>query len=128
MRSLLDTCTFLWLITDAKELSEKARTLFLDTSNQVFLSAISSWEISLKYSINKLDLPREPSLFVPEQRMAHGIQQLDLDEDSALHFFRVPAMHRDPFDRMLVSQAVIHGMTILSPDREISQYNVRVIW
>ncbi|HLG18872.1 MAG TPA: type II toxin-antitoxin system VapC family toxin [Bdellovibrionota bacterium] len=128
MKILLDTCTFLWILLDAPELSESARALVMDPDNEIFLSAVSDWEIALKWSLGRLPFPDEPSKYVPAQRNKHGISSLALDEESALHVIRLPEFHRDPFDRMLVSQALVHGLVILTPDRLVSQYPARVTW
>ncbi len=128
MELLLDTCTFLWLILDAEELTERARDLFVDPDNEVFLSAVSTWEIAVKYAIGRLDLPEEPRFYVPEQRQRHGIESLSLDESSSLQVTALPKIHSDPFDRMLISQALVHGLTILSPDNMIKRYPVRTVW
>jgi len=102
LRLLLDTCTFLWIAAGSKELSETAADLFRDPDNEVFLSAVSAWEIAVKHGIGRLPLPGDPARFVPEQRKAHGIADLPLDEAAALLLTHLPALHRDPFDRMLV--------------------------
>ncbi|MGI8783559.1 MAG: type II toxin-antitoxin system VapC family toxin [Acidobacteriota bacterium] len=128
MRLLLDTCTFLWMISGARELSKPARTLLADAENDVYLSAVSDWEIALKHSLGRLPLPEAPERFVPAQRQSHRIETLPLDEESVLSLARLPALHQDPFDRMLVCQAIILGMTLLTPDPLISQYPVRVLW
>lgn len=128
MRILLDTCTFLWLILDASELTDKAKQLFSDPGNEVYLSVVSTWEIAVKHAIGRLDLPEEPRLYIPVQRERHGIQSLPLDEPASLQVSALPRIHNDPFDRMLISQALIHGLTILSPDDLIKKYPVRIIW
>ena len=128
MRLLLDTCTFLWIAVDAKDLSGRARKLFVDPGNDVFLSVASAWEIAVKNRLGKLPLPEPVERFVPALRERHGIESLSLDEESALHEARLPALHRDPFDRILVSQAIVHGLVILTPDSQIQQYPVRTTW
>ena len=128
MRILLDTITFLWVAADAPELSANARELFADPTNEVYLSSVSAWEIAVKYSLGKLPLPELPAVFVPAQRKQHGIDALPLDEESTLHLPRLPALHKDPFDRMLVCQAVVQQLVILTPDDLINQYAVRTIW
>jgi PIN domain nuclease of toxin-antitoxin system len=128
MRLLLDTCTFLWLVTEDKTLSQKARDLFVDPSNEVYLSAVSSWEIAVKYALGKLPLPRAPAQLVPEERERHRIAELPLEERAALAVARLPEHHRDPFDRMLVAQAVMASMTLLTPDPLITQYPVPTVW
>lgn len=128
MKLLLDTCTFLWIITDAAELSAKARELFIDPANEAFLSAVSAWEISVKHALRRLPLPELPSRFIPAQREKHAIDPLPLEEEATLYLPSLPEYHRDPFDRMLVCQAIVHGMVILTPDDLITQYPVRSIW
>jgi PIN domain nuclease of toxin-antitoxin system len=124
----LDTATFLWIVSDAAELSEEAREIFADPENEVYLSSVSAWEIAVKHALGKLPLPEAPVRFVPFQRKQHGIDPLQLDEESALHLSRLPSLHKDPFDRMLVCQAVVHHLAILTPDELIQQYPIRTIW
>jgi len=128
MRLLLDTCTFLWIIFDKPELSQQARAAYLDPDNEVFLSVVSAWEIAVKYRLGKLPLAEPPKRFVPRFREAHGIAALSLDEEAVLQDTVLSGLHRDPFDRMLVCQAITHGLTLLTPDPAISQYPVRVMW
>ncbi|HEY3129795.1 MAG TPA: type II toxin-antitoxin system VapC family toxin [Acidobacteriota bacterium] len=128
MRFLLDTVTFLWIISDRPELSDQARELSVDPDNEIYLSAVSVWEIAIKHSLGRLKLAESPERFIPIQRAKHGIESLPLDEESALHVSRLPRLHHDPFDRMLICQALIHGLVILSPDQLLSQYPVRVSW
>jgi len=128
MRILLDTCTFLWIIADAPELSARTRELFVDPANDVFLSSVSTWEISIKYTLGRLLLPESPDRFIPTQRELHGVEALPLEESATLHLVRLPEFHKDPFDRMLICQAMIHGMVIMTPDELITQYPVRSTW
>ncbi len=128
MKVLVDTCTFLWIVSESPRLSKTAAAVFLDRNNERYLSAASAWEISIKHALGRLPLTEKPDIFVPRVRQASGIASLDIDEESALHAGRLPGLHSDPFDRMLVAQAIVHGMTILTPDPEIEQYAVRVMW
>ena len=128
MTILLDTCTFLWVVSGAEELSGRARSLVADPANQVLLSAASAWEISVKHALGKLPLPDDPMKFVAMERTRHRIDALPIDEAAALNVGRLPVLHRDPFDRMLVSQAVLGGYTILTPDRSITQYPAASTW
>ena len=128
MRILLDTCTFLWLILEAPELSAKARDAFTDPANDVFLSAVSAWEIAVKHSLGRLPLPEAAGRFIPQQREAHGVEPLPLSEEAALHVAKLPPLHADPVDRLLVCQALIDGLTVLTPDEAIARYPVRVMW
>lgn len=128
MKLLLDTCTFLWVLADARPLSRRARDLVLDPGNEVFLSAASAWEIAAKHALGRLPLPAPPAQFVPAERERHGIDALPIDEESVLQVAKLPHLHRDPFDRVIVCQAIVHGMAVLTPDPLVAQYPVRVVW
>ncbi|MHB8708027.1 MAG: type II toxin-antitoxin system VapC family toxin [Desulfuromonadales bacterium] len=128
MKLLLDTCAFLWLIGDSPELSASARRLFADPANEVFLSAASAWEIIVKHQLGKLPLPQPPQEFIPTWRSRHSIEPLPLDEAAVLQLARLPDYHRDPFDRILICQAIASSLVILTPDSLIGQYPVRVEW
>ena len=128
MRLLLDTCTFLWIVGGASELSPRAREVFADPANEALLSAASAWEIAVKHRLGRLPLPEPPDMFVPAQRVAHGIEPLPLDEEAALHVAKLPDLHRDPFDRILVAQALVGGLVVVTPDDSIREYPVRTLW
>jgi PIN domain nuclease of toxin-antitoxin system len=125
---LLDTCTFLWIASADPSLSPTAIQLFKDPGNTVYLSAVSTWEIAVKHALKKLPLPGAPERFIPAQRKLLHIEPLPLDEESTLHLGRLPKLHKDPFDRMLVCQAIARGLPILTPDPDIQRYPVRTIW
>lgn len=127
MKLLLDTCTFLWL-AGGGALSAAAAAAVRDPANDVLLSAVSAWEIASKYRAGRLPLPEPPRQLIPTERRLRGVAALAFDEESALQVLRLPALHRDPFDRMLISQAIAHGLAIVTPDPSIAQYPVRVIW
>jgi PIN domain nuclease of toxin-antitoxin system len=128
VKLLLDTCTFLWIVTGASELSSRARDAFAEPSNEVYLSVISAWEIAIKNALGKLPLPRPPAQLVPDLRQSHRIESLPLEENAALAVARLPDLHRDPFDRALISQAIMGGMILLTPDPLITQYPVATTW
>lgn len=128
MRCLLDTCTFLWILAGAKELSPTAVHLFTNPANEALLSAVSVWEISVKHALGKLPLPSTLERFVGEQREQHKITALPLDERAVLHLHKLPTLHRDPFDRMLICQALEHDCVLITPDPLIVQYPVRTQW
>jgi PIN domain nuclease of toxin-antitoxin system len=127
MRLLLDTCTFLWL-AGGEALSPVAADAVREPSNEVLLSSVSAWEIALKHASGRLPLPEPPERLIPTERRLRGIATLPLDEDASFHLSRLPGLHRDPFDRMLICQAIAHGLAIVTPDPLITQYPVRVIW
>lgn len=85
MKILLDTCTFLWIIAGSKELSSRAREVFVDPDVDVYLSAASCWEISVKWSLGKLELPQEPRFFISSQRSKHGVLPLPISEEAIYH-------------------------------------------
>jgi PIN domain nuclease of toxin-antitoxin system len=128
MRLLLDTCTFLWIGLGDRSLSRRAREAFTDPTNEVYLSAISAWEIALKHALGKLPLPAQPTLLVPDLRARHQIEPLPLEEPAALAVAQLPGLHRDPFDRMLICQAIMGGLTLVTPDPLIRQYAVPTLW
>jgi len=128
VRILLDTCTFLWIAAEPERLSARARDAFADPGNEVFLSAVSAWEISLKHDLGRLPLPARPERYVPDLRRRHAVEELPLDETAALGGHRLPHLHRDPFDRMLVAQTMAEGLVLLTPDPDIARYPVRVEW
>ena len=109
-------------------MSAGAAVAVRDPSNEVLLSAVSTWEIASKYRAGRLPLPEPPDQLIPTERRLRGVAALAFDEDSALQVTRLPPLHRDPFDRMLISQAIAHGLAIVTPDPSITQYPVRVIW
>jgi PIN domain nuclease of toxin-antitoxin system len=128
VKLLLDTCTFLWVALDEPRLSATAAAAFSDPENDLYLSSVSAWEISIKHASGRLPLPKPPDQLIPTLRRDHGIEPLPLDEESALQLVRLPALHRDPFDRMLACQALVGGLVILTPDRLLTQYPIRSIW
>jgi PIN domain nuclease of toxin-antitoxin system len=127
MRILLDTCEFLWLVAGDPKLSPQVVSAVRDPQNEVFLSVVSFWEISLKYSLGKLPLPQPPAQFVPSQREKHMIASLTLNEAAVAQLSGLPALHRDPFDRMLVCQAKAHGLTLASSDPIMRKYPVDLL-
>jgi PIN domain nuclease of toxin-antitoxin system len=127
VKILLDACEFLYLISGDPKLSSRALSAILDPQNSVFLSAVSFWEISVKHGLGKLVIPEPPSEFVTKQRKLHRIESLSLDELSVAQLPGLPAIHRDPFDRMLICQALAHGLTLASSDPLIHQYPVTIL-
>jgi len=128
MRILLDTCTFLWIIRGKPEASRTALTLFSDVNNETFLSSVSAWEIAVKHRLGKLPLGDVPVRYVPAERDKHGIESLPLAEADTLVLDKLPMLHHDPFDRMLICQAIANQMVILTPDPLITQYPVLTRW
>jgi PIN domain nuclease of toxin-antitoxin system len=126
VRLLLDTCTLIWLLTAERKLPDRVRSAISD--QDVLLSAASAWEIAIKYGKGSLRLTQPPERLVPSARERYGFQALPIDEESALHVAKLPLLHTDPFDRMLVSQAIVHGLTIVTSDPLVTQYPARTMW
>ncbi len=128
MKFLLDTSTFLWIITNNSKLSTRAKNIILNGENELYFSSISAWEISIKCRLGKLKLPELPETFIPEQIRINNLQVLPLQLSHALNVYNLPELHKDPFDRMLISQAILEKLVILTPDAEIGKYAVKVTW
>ena len=128
MKLLLDTCTFLWLAVDDPMLTDGAVNSCRDPDNEVFLSALSAWEIAIKHRLGRLPLPEPPNRYVASRREWLGLEPLEFDETSAAHDALLPTHHKDPFDRGIVSQAILNGMTIVTPDEHIARYPAPVLW
>jgi len=128
MKVLLDTHTFLWWVTDDPKLSSRVRKIISDGKNELFLSAVSGWEIAIKAQLGRIQIPDKPQTFISEQMVANAIQGLPIQISHAVHIYNLPTHHRDPFDRMLVAQAQLEKLPILTDDPQISQYPVKVIW
>jgi PIN domain nuclease of toxin-antitoxin system len=128
MKILLDTHTFLWWITQDPRLSAQAAEIIGNGENQVFISATTGWEIAIKTQIGRLILPDEPQRFVLEQLRINSMESLPIEMRHALHISTLPSHHQDPFDRMLIAQAQVEGLPILSADPKIRRYEVTVVW
>ena len=123
MKILLDTHIFLWFINKDRKLSTKTRDAIRDRNNQVYLSVVSIWESIIKYQLGKLPFPESPEIYLPQQRNRHLIKSLSLDENSCSKLITLPAIHRDPFDRILICQALQHNLTIATVDKNIRNYS-----
>jgi len=128
MKALLDTHAFLWWITDDPRLSSRVRELTGDSTNTLFLSAASGWEIAIKAQLGKLQLPDNLERYIADQLSLNGFESLPIQLRHALHVYSLPDLHRDPFDRILVAQSQLEQLPILTVDPQIARYRVEVIW
>jgi PIN domain nuclease of toxin-antitoxin system len=127
MRVLIDTHVFLWLFADIK-ISQKIKDFLLDTkSNEIYVSHVTAWEISIKYGVGKLKLPEVPELFVPDRIRRAGFLQLPIKMAHVLSVHGLPPIHKDPFDRLLVSQAKAENLTILTADPNFPRYKIKTL-
>jgi PIN domain nuclease of toxin-antitoxin system len=128
MNYLLDTSIFLWSLGAEHKLNQKARDLLSSTAAELYLSAASSWEIAIKYTLGTLALPKPPSQFVPNALGALAIRSLEITHFHCFIAGELPPHHRDPFDRMLIAQARMENMTLLTADRTLFKYEVKIMF
>jgi len=127
MKILLDTHVFLWYISADPNLPATFRAAIQDPANEAYLSVASVWEAVIKHALGKLPLPGPPAIYLPQQRAAHLIASLPVEEGAMPHLAGLPAVHRDPFDRLLVAQALQHGLTVATVDPDVSAYPVALL-
>ena len=128
MKLLLDTHTFLWLDGSPEQLSPTALAACEDPANQLYLSVVSAWEIVIKCQARKLRLPESPSVYIPTRSAHYGIETLPVILAHVLASESLPTHHRDPFDRLLIAQAKVEDVPILTADPQIRGYPVKVLW
>jgi PIN domain nuclease of toxin-antitoxin system len=127
VKLLLDTQVLLWSATDPQRLAASARAAVEDGANDVAISIVVAWEIAIKQSLGKLDLPRAAEEWLPEVLRRTGIEVAELGLTAALRVRALPWHHRDPFDRLLVAHALEQGCTIVTHDRAFDAYGVSVL-
>jgi PIN domain nuclease of toxin-antitoxin system len=128
MRVLVDTHVFLWWIDDSAELSAKARRTIADPANECLLSLATCWDMAIMVSLRKLQLPGVMERFVPEQLALNSFRQLDIEYRHVARVASLPFHHHDPFDRLLVAQALEERCPIVSADRVFRRYGVERVW
>ena len=128
MNCLLDTCTFLWLTDHVENLSTVAREVLENPANTLILSQVSSIEIQIKYQRGRLSLGVPPAAFIREAIRRFDLEYLSLSDEHIWSLGKLPAPHRDPFDRLIIAQALHEGMSIVTPDPQIHAYPIRVHW
>jgi PIN domain nuclease of toxin-antitoxin system len=126
MELLLDTHIFLRYISADPKLHAAHQAVIQDPSNKVFLSVASIWEAVIKHRLGKLPLPSAPAEYLPRQRHVHGIATLPIEEGAMTHLASLPPLHRDPFDRLIVAQALQHKLVIVTVDLEVIAYGTSV--
>lgn len=127
MRCLVDTHVWLWMLTAPERIRGKAAEVIEDTGSELLLSAASSWEIAIKYAIGRLPLPEAPESYVPARMHASGVEGLPITHSHALRVASLPRHHEDPFDRLLVAQAQLEALTIITADAALTRYDVPVL-
>lgn len=128
MRLLLDTHVFLWWVDDAPELSPRAREAILDPENQCYLSVASCWELAIKISLGKIELRSPLERFIPEQLAVNSFSLLPIDFRHVARVDVLPFHHSDPFDRLLVVQALTEKLVLVTADRQLTRYGTSCLW
>jgi PIN domain nuclease of toxin-antitoxin system len=128
VRYLLDTSVFLWSNGAPEKLNRQATAVLSSISSEVYLSAASSWEIAIKFTLRRLRLPRPPSQFVPDAMRILSIRSLEVSHFHSLAAGELPPHHRDPFDRMLIAQARSEEMVLLTADKVFAKYDVETLF
>jgi PIN domain nuclease of toxin-antitoxin system len=128
MKVLLDTHTFLWWITDSERLSKKVRQVISNRHNSVLFSAASGWEIAIKMKLGRLQLQEPMEIFIIDQLAVNAFEVLPCHLNHALHVYKLPEHHRDPFDRMLIAQSQLEDVPLLTSDPLFNLYGIKIIW
>ncbi|MEH2036394.1 type II toxin-antitoxin system VapC family toxin [Nostoc sp.] len=128
MKLLLDTQCWLWWFAQAERLNEEAITHIADENNELWLSVASIWEIGIKVAIGKLPLPDPLDSYISSRMTQLGMRSLEITASHALQAAALPLHHRDPFDRMLIAQAQIEEMTLVSADSMFNKYDISLLW
>jgi PIN domain nuclease of toxin-antitoxin system len=128
MKFLLDTNVFLWGLSAEHKLNARAQDILTSSSSELYFSAAGSWEIAIKFALGSLTLPGAPSEFIPQALRSWEIRSLDITHEHALRTGKLPAHHRDPFDRLLIAQALEEKMTLLTADRVFQKYKLDLIY
>ncbi|MGH9359371.1 MAG: type II toxin-antitoxin system VapC family toxin [Terriglobia bacterium] len=128
MRLLLDTHAFIWWAGNDPSLTMPARTSIADTTNEIFLSAVSTWEMAIKIAIGKLVLAGPLDTFVSSQLSQYQFKPLPVTYDHTYRVGMLPQHHRDPFDRLLIAQAMVENLILLTCDPQFGSYGVQTLW
>ena len=128
MKLLLDSCSFIWLCCSPEKLSVNATKSIDDINNQLYLSDASVLEISIKHSIGKLTLPEAPENWIAEQTQAWQIKFVEMTRQDIYESAKLPWLHKDPFDRLIIATTKNHAFSVISPDYIFAEYSVNVVW
>ena len=128
MKYLLDTVILLWSVNEPEKLNDRALQVLQNGREELFLSAASAWEIAIKSAVGRLKLPDSPESFVPSRMARLGLRPLHITHSHALNTSVLPPHHQDPFDRVLISQAILEDMVLMTTDHEFSKYPVQTLW
>jgi PIN domain nuclease of toxin-antitoxin system len=128
MKYLLDTHAFLWFVTDDRRISPKARKIIKDKSNEIYFSAVSAWEMSIKIRLGRLTIEGDLEPFIVKQLAENSFTALSITIFHSIYTSKLPEIHKDPFDRMIIAQSITENMALLSKDKNIKKYKVPLVW
>ena len=128
MKYLLDTHAFLWFVSEDNRLSSKAQSIIKNSQNEVYFSAVSAWEISIKIILGRLTIEEDLEPFIIKQLAENNFSTLSITIFHSIYTSKLPNIHKDPFDRMIVAQAQVEDLSIISKDKNIKKYSVPVVW
>jgi len=128
MRCLLDTHVMLWFLEDSDDLSRKARQIIRNGDNELFWSSASFWEITVKASLGKIELGKGWQAQLEREKKVNRIQDLPIYQKHCGPHLKLPWHHKDPFDRLLICQAIVENLTLITGDKYIRKYKVKTVW
>jgi PIN domain nuclease of toxin-antitoxin system len=126
-RYLVDTHVWLWMQSDPDRLRDETREIVQNVRFSILLSAASAWEIAIKYRLGKLPLPEAPASYVPDRMRRSGTSPLPVEHAHTLRTAELPDRHKDPFDRVLIAQAQLLDLAIITADEQLSAYDVAIV-
>ena len=128
MKYILDTHVMLWFLEDSPELSTKSRRILKNAEHELFWSVVSYWELSVKFSLGRLELDKEWPALLEREKKVNRIQDLPLYQKHCEPHLKLPWHHKDPFDRLLICQAMVENMILMTKDRHIKKYKFKTVW
>ncbi len=128
MKYLLDTMVWLWSVGPSKTIGTAGLEILASREEEIYLSAASSWEIAIKTRLGKFQLPEPPGRYVPKRLIDQDIRSLPINQDHSLKVYDLPLHHSDPFDRIIIAQAIVEDMVVLTSDRVFEKYPIDVVW
>jgi PIN domain nuclease of toxin-antitoxin system len=128
VKYLLDTHAFLWFVSEDNRLSSKAQSIIINSQNEVYFSAVSAWELSIKIRLDRLTIEEDLEPFIIKQLAENNFSTLSITIFHSIYTSKLPNIHKDPFDRMIVAQAQVEDLSLVSKDKNIKKYKVPVVW
>ena len=128
MKYLLDTHAFLWFVSEDNRLSSKAQSIIKNSRNDIYFSAVSAWEISIKIRLGRLTIEEDLEPFIIKQLAENNFSTISITIFHSIYTSKLPDIHKDPFDRMIVAQSQVEDMPLISKDKNINKYKVPVVW